>query len=616
MPTVPANRDAELPALIDPGQKRWQHIWLAPLPRPQATATAYAPSKPRAPGHIDLERDPPDPRLIDRLGADVCLRHGLVPWRRVGGATVVACADAATFAAQVDRMTATLGPVLMARAPQAAVERAVLNLRGPALVARAETALAADASCRSLATRPLAIAAATLAIALTAAAILVPTATFSGIFGWAMLALLAMTVLRTAALVNEAHQRLTRARAFSTARNGTTEGPLPRISILVPLLWESSITDALIARLSALDYPAERREFLFVLEQSDGGTHHALAGQRLGPGMRIVTVPPGTVRTKPRALNYALDFARGDIIGIYDAEDAPDRDQLRRVAEAFAHAAPDVACLQGRLDFDNARQNWLTRAFTLDYAAWFRVFLPGLARLGFAIPLGGTTLFLRRAALEQIGRWDAHNVTEDADLGIRLARHGYRTELIDTTTQEEAASRLGPWIRQRSRWLKGYALTYGVHMRRPGRLLAQLGLRRFLGFQIMFLGTLTLFICTPLFWTFWLLPFGLPHPAFATLPDSVRIGTIALFLTCEAVTLLSYALALSGTRHRRLWVWIPTMHVYFALAVMAAYRGLSQIFLRPFFWEKTAHGLVPAGPATPRPASPRRPAATASQTRG
>jgi cellulose synthase/poly-beta-1,6-N-acetylglucosamine synthase-like glycosyltransferase len=190
-------------------------------------------------------------------------------------------------------------------------------------------------------------------------------------------------------------------------------------------------------------------------------------------------VPLGTLQTKPRALNYALSFAKGSIIGVYDAEDAPAPDQLHVVVNRFAQRGPEVVCLQGQLDFYNSHSNWLAHCFTVEYATWFRIMLPSLERLGLAIPLGGTTLFFRRDILESLGGWDAHNVTEDADLGIRLARHGYRTEIIDTVTQEEANARAWPWVKQRSHWLKGYAITYGVHMRSPLKLWRDLGAWRF-----------------------------------------------------------------------------------------------------------------------------------------
>ncbi len=231
-----------------------------------------------------------------------------------------------------------------------------------------------------------------------------------------------------------------------------------------------------------------------MLEERDDVTRNTLAQTDLPPWMKVIEVPyTSGLTTKPRALNYALDFCRGRIIGVWDAEDAPDPDQLETVARCFHAAPPEVACLQGILDYYNPRANWLSRCFTVEYATWWRIIMPGIARLGFVIPLGGTTLFFRREALEKVQGWDAHNVTEDADLGFRLARFGYRTELIPTVTYEEATCRPWAWIRQRSRWLKGFMVTYFVHMRRPHQLMADLGPRKFWGFQIFFLTAISQF---------------------------------------------------------------------------------------------------------------------------
>src|SRR5690606_9418328 len=249
--------------------------------------------------------------------------------------------------------------------------------------------------------------------------------------------------------------------------------------------------------------------------------------------MRVITVPRGTVKTKPRALNHALVYARGAIVGVYDAEDAPDPDQLMKVVSQFQRSGPEVACLQGVLDYYNPHTNWLSRCFTIEYATWFRLILPGIARLGLSVPLGGTTLFFRRSVLEELGGWDAHNVTEDADLGIRLARRGYRTELLDTVTGEEANCRAIPWIKQRSRWIKGYMMTWAVHMRQPALLWRQLGPRRFAGFQVMFLGSILQSLLAPLMWSFWILPFGLWHPLAAAMTRGELMFMVTLFLLSE-----------------------------------------------------------------------------------
>jgi len=307
--------------------------------------------------------------------------------------------------------------------------------------------------------------------------------------------------------------------------------------------------------------------------------------------MRVVVAPFGPLKTKPRALNFALDACRGQIIGVYDAEDAPAPDQIRQMVTRFYQRGAEVACLQGVLDFYNPNTNWLSRCFTLEYAAWFRIVLPGLARLGFAVPLGGTTLFFRRAALEALGGWDAHNVTEDADLGMRLARHGYRTELIDSVTEEEANCRVLPWIRQRSRWLKGYMVTYAVHMRDPALLWRQLGAWKFMGFQVFFLTTLSQFLLAPVLWSFSLLALGLPHPVADALPPPLRLALMGLFLVTEAVLLVVTLIALRLTPARINPLWALMLHLYFPLAALASYKAAWELISRPFYWDKTRHGL-------------------------
>jgi cellulose synthase/poly-beta-1,6-N-acetylglucosamine synthase-like glycosyltransferase len=263
---------------------------------------------------------------------------------------------------------------------------------------------------------------------------------------------------------------------------------------------------------------------------------------------------------------------------------------LRKVVTQFYQTSPKVVCLQGSLDFYNPRSNWLARCFTIEYAAWFRIYLPGIERLGLAVPLGGTTLFFRRAALEQLGGWDAQNVTEDADLGLRLARHGYRTETLSSSTFEEANCRPLPWVKQRSRWIKGYMMTWITHMRDPRLLWRQLGPRRFIGMQVQFLGAVLQSLLAPLVWSLWLGTIGIPHPVTQALPLGMFV---TLYTSLAAIGLLNTACdiaALRRTRHRLHWLWALTMPAYHPLATLAAYKALWELLTKPFYWDKTSHG--------------------------
>lgn len=531
----------------------------------------------------DLVAQPPDPRLIDRLGYAACLQDGLMPWRQAGGVTVIATARPEEFARHRPRLVQLFGPVAVTLAPMAAIEAALLKARGPALDRLARTRVAEAESCRNFSASRGAIWAALGLVLVLALVLLAPLALWGLAVGWAVLTLTLATGLKFAA-------------ALAALRRPAPEPPppvlarLPMVTIMVALYKEANIAQRLVRRLSRLDYPRDRLEILLVVEEEDSLTRRALARADLPGWMRVVVVPDGQLKTKPRALNHALLAARGQIVGLYDAEDAPEPDQLRKVVARFATRGPQVACLQGMLDYYNPHTNWLSRCFTMEYAAWFRILLPGMARLGLAVPLGGTTLFFRRDALEQLGAWDAHNVTEDADLGMRLARHGYVTELIETTTFEEANCRALPWVKQRSRWLKGYMMTYGVHLRDPHLLLRQLGWRKFLGFHVFFATTLSQFLLAPVLWTFWITTVGIEHPLLAAMPAWAGMAMMGLFLLTEALQLVVTIAALRLTPNRVNPLWALALHFYFPLGSLASYKAAWEVLAKPFWWDKTSHG--------------------------
>lgn len=533
---------------------------------------------------VDLDAVLPDPRLIDAVGAQDCLRHGLVPWQKVGDVTIVATSRPEEFRRLRPMLEARLGPVAAGIASSRAILAAIHARRGDLLARAAEARVALAESCRSwprLHQSPRAIA--VIAVTLLAL-ILAPVGTGLAALAFAVFSLACLTALKIAATIAAL-------RAPLPGPTPVTDLIQPVVTIIVALCREEDIAPRLVRRLARLDYPVELLDVILAVEAEDQVTVDALAAAELPPWIRVVIVPKGQVQTKPRALNHALDYARGAIVGVYDAEDAPEPDQLRRVVERFQRSGPEVACLQGVLDYYNPRTNWLSRCFTIEYAGWFRLVLPGLARLGLVVPLGGTTLFFRRQVLDSLGAWDAHNVTEDADLGIRLARHGYRTELIDTVTQEEANCRPLAWIKQRSRWIKGYMMTWAVHMRQPRLLWRQLGPRGFLGFQVLFLGTIAQFLLAPLLWSFLLLPFGFDHPLYAALPVAAILTIAAIFFLSEAANILIGAIGLGRTRHGLSLLWVLTLKVYYPLASLAAYKGLLELATRPFYWDKTTHGL-------------------------
>lgn len=367
--------------------------------------------------------------------------------------------------------------------------------------------------------------------------------------------------------------------------------PWPVFSILVPMYHEAESLPHLVASLRALDYPDDRMDVQLLLEADDNPTLEAAAALDLPPFVRITRIPPSFPRTKPKACNIGLAYARGDYLVIYDAEDRPEPDQLKKVAMAFEASAPRVACIQSRLNYYNPEQNLLTRWFTAEYSAWFDMQLPGLAALRAVIPLGGTSNHFRLPILRELHGWDAYNVTEDCDLGVRLFRAGYTTRMVATTTWEEACGSLPFWIRQRTRWLKGYIQTYCVHMRHPRQLLGELGTAGFLHFQLLVGGVIFASLINPVFWAMALLWFLVRPTSLAALfPGPVFAAAALCLFVGNFVFVYINLLGCYRRRFDHLLLVNLLTPVYWIMMSYSGWRAFLQFFRNPFHWEKTRHG--------------------------
>ncbi len=372
-----------------------------------------------------------------------------------------------------------------------------------------------------------------------------------------------------------------------------SDAELPIYTLLVPLFHEAEVLEGLTRALMKLDYPAAKLDIKLIFESVDKDTLAKAKQLSLPANFEFVVVPDAHPRTKPKALNYALQFARGDYVVVYDAEDRPEPGQLHKALAAFQAGPPNLACVQARLTVYNAAENWLTKQFAIEYAALFSGMLPTLQRLGLPIPLGGTSNHFRHTALKWLGAWDAFNVTEDADLGMRLYRHGYICRMLNSETREEAPCHLKAWMCQRTRWMKGWMQTYFVHMRNPFRLWRQLGTGRFFGFQVMVGGMVFSALAHPIFYLLVAIELSADTPFL--LPSSiigVHVWLLALFNVAVGF-LASMALSLIALRQKssRFVLHILMMPAYWLLMSAAAYRALLQIITRPFHWEKTAHGV-------------------------
>lgn len=368
---------------------------------------------------------------------------------------------------------------------------------------------------------------------------------------------------------------------------------LPIYTVLVPMYQEEKVLPKLAYAIRSLDYPLSKLDVKLVLEEDDEATIAAAKEQGLESIFEIIRVPHSLPKTKPKACNYALNFARGKYVTIYDAEDRPEPDQLKKAVVAFSQVSEETVCIQARLNYFNHNENWLTRVFTLEYSLWFDFYLPALEALNIPIPLGGTSNHFKMEALRKVGAWDPFNVTEDADLGVRFTQLGMHVGVVNSTTYEEANNHYGNWIRQRSRWLKGYMQTYLVHMRNPIKLYHSLGPAGFWGFQFFIGGTVMSTLIAPfLFGMFfvWLLTGSIFfEPLFPPL-----VLYISLFNLLIGNGYLVY-LSMVGAFKRNHFVLMPyalTVPAYWIMMSIAAYKGLWQLIHNPFYWEKTIHGIT------------------------
>ncbi|MCX7592125.1 MAG: glycosyltransferase, partial [Kiritimatiellae bacterium] len=365
---------------------------------------------------------------------------------------------------------------------------------------------------------------------------------------------------------------------------------LPTYSVLVPLFREPEVVPSLFTALRALDYPQEKLDIQFLVEPEDVETIAALRRCGLSANMRITESPPGLPQTKPRACNVGLARAGGEMLVIFDAEDRPEPDQLKKAVAAYQKMPPQVVCLQARLDHYNSMQTIFSQWASMEYLIWYRWILPGLQALGAAIPLGGTSNHFRIGALRVLGGWDPFNVTEDCDLGMRIARRGWQTRMLDSVTWEEAVTTPRAWLRQRTRWIKGYWQTLLVQLRRGA--VKEFGFWKWLMFAVTVGGGTTMLLFNPIMWAillawiFW----GWPMADFQD-PFSVAalVVTVLLMLLNLVFIGVNIAGCLLSKRSELLPVALLSP-VEWVLLGMAAWRALYQFIWQPFHWEKTPHG--------------------------
>jgi cellulose synthase/poly-beta-1,6-N-acetylglucosamine synthase-like glycosyltransferase len=367
---------------------------------------------------------------------------------------------------------------------------------------------------------------------------------------------------------------------------------LPVYTILLPVYKEAKLIKKLIWNLQSIDYPREKLDIKLIIEQDDDSTLNAVRDLDFPAIFEVIVVPFHMPKTKPKACNYALHFSRGKYLTIYDAEDIPDTDQLKKVVTLFNKLPENYICVQSALNYFNRGENFLTRMFTLEYSYWFDYMLPGLDNFDIPIPLGGTSNHFKFDYLIELGGWDPFNVTEDADLGVRAYAKGYKVAVINSTTYEEANNETFNWVRQRSRWIKGYMQTHLVHMRNPIALWKKIGWKGFLGFNFFIGATPITFLVYPL-----LLSIFLAYVIFdmtsirSVFPDWVLFISIINLMIGNILMIYVNMMAVFKRRYYELILFAIANPIYWLLHSWAAYRGLYQLIIKPFYWEKTTHGL-------------------------
>lgn len=371
---------------------------------------------------------------------------------------------------------------------------------------------------------------------------------------------------------------------------------LPIYTIFCPLYKEWRVIPQFTQAISKIDWPEDKLDVQLLLEEDDPETIKEATKMDLPKHFRIIVVPKGNPQTKPKACNYGLGHAKGEYAVIFDAEDIPDPDQLKKAYLTFQKLKNDkIICAQAKLNFYNTRQNILTRLFSAEYALWFNLVLTGLQSIKSPIPLGGTSNHFRTKDLKMLNGWDPFNVTEDCDLGIRIAKLGYHTAIFNSNTMEEATSQIGNWMRQRSRWIKGYMQTYLVHMRRPSEFITDLKNPDILTFQLVVGGKILSIFINPLMWIITILYFSF-RSFFGPIVEPLFPGPI-LYLAVFSLVFGNFLYVyyyMIGCAKRKQWdliYYVFLVPFYWLMMSVASWKALYQLIVNPHYWEKTEHGF-------------------------
>lgn len=552
---------------------------------------------------VDLTTTPWDHTLVTRFEPERLVGERWFPLRAPPGRpVVVATADAPTPERRRAIESQVGAPVELVATTAWDVQDAVLRAFRNEILDEASLGLwrrHPDRSARIVVTRAQRLVVVLLLVVLVAGLVVYTAGTMEVIVAVVSFGFLVSVAFKfVVCLVGAGQERVDEISDADVAALDETD--LPVFTVLVPVFREANVVGHLVSNLAALDYPRDRLQILLLLEEGDDETIAAAKAARPPASITLRIVPAGPPQTKPKACNVGLFFARGEYLVIFDAEDRPDPDQLKKAVIAFRRGGDSMVCVQGALNYWNADENALTRLFTLEYSFWFDYMLPGLDHLGLPIPLGGTSNHFRTDALRQLGGWDPFNVTEDADLGIRASATGHRVGVIRSTTFEEANRAYGNFIRQRSRWIKGYMQTALVHLRHPGELVRTVGWIEAIAFGLLIGGTPLTFLFTPPLLVLLIVSLVVDSASITTFMSGwVLWAGLANLLAGNALMVYVSMMGAFRRRRYRLVAWALLNPAYWLLHSFASYKALWQLVVKPHFWEKTEHGLSTHAEAVP-----------------
>lgn len=393
---------------------------------------------------------------------------------------------------------------------------------------------------------------------------------------------------------------------YPTTRE-VTDDKLPMYTTLHPMYKEANMIPLVVEAMEAMNYPKDRLQCLLVLEERDQETVAAARAANLPSYFQIIVVPAIKPYGKPKACNYALQYARGDMVVIFDAEDRPEPNQLRKAVSVLRSGGKDVGCVQARLVFENQATTWVSRFLGNEYSLHFGMIMAGMSRLGLILPLGGTSNHFPMQVLQEVAfsrenmpdalgipAWDPYNVTEDAEIGFAIANAGYRTIMFDSYTDEEAPLTVKAAFNQRTRWIKGFGQTSLVLLRHPVLNAQRVGWFKFLCFLMTVGGTFASLLMTPIFWSLTAAYF-IAKPGFIIELFPLPLYYMGLVLMIAGNLLLLYVSLIAALQHETYSTvkYLTMTLAWWAVLSLAAYTSLLELIFprwRPM-WNKTAHGV-------------------------